>query len=323
VGSHIVHVGVPDSNLNQLTAAQLAEGPALLKTVPNPYFGQLPSSSSIGGKTITEAQLLKPYPRFLNIATYRSNSGTTNYNAAEVKVQQRLSHGISFLFAFTHSKLIDDASAVFSTTVLSSPNSSSLIAADTYRPYLERDASSGDMPNVTSLSGIYELPAGRGHSFASRGPLSSVLGGWSLNTILSLQSGMPVTVTQATNNNSFAGFVLQRPNLIGKPNLQPAERSPARFFNTGAFSTAPQFTIGTASRNPVPGPAYRDLDLALVKNTTLFRETGLEFRAELFDVTNTPAFSLPNGSFGSPAFGSITSTTTDPRVLQLAIRISR
>jgi hypothetical protein len=65
---------------------------------------------------------------------------------------------------------------------------------------------------------------------------------------------------------------------------------------------------------------YRDLDLAWVKNTTLFRETGLEFRAELFNVTNKPAFAQPNGSFGSAAFGSITGTTTDPRVLQLAIK---
>ncbi len=134
---------------------------------------------------------------------------------------------------------------------------------------------------------------------------------------------MPVAVTQATNSNSFAGFVLQRPNLVGKPNLPASERNPVRYFNTGAFSTAPQFTVGTASRNPVRGPAYRDLDLALVKKSTLFRETAMEFRAELFNVTNTPTFAQPNGSFGSAAFGSITSTTTDPRVMQLAIRISR
>src|SRR6185437_8642941 len=89
VGSHIVRVGIPDSNLNQLTADQLAQGPALLQTVPNPYFGQIPSSSSLGGKTITQAQLLKPYPRFLNVATYSHNSGT-NYNALEAKIEQRL-----------------------------------------------------------------------------------------------------------------------------------------------------------------------------------------------------------------------------------------
>jgi hypothetical protein len=323
VGSHIVHVGIPDSNLNQLTAAQLAQGSSLLTTTTNPYYGQLPVSSSIGGKTITNAQLLKPYPRFLNVATYRNNSGTTNYNAFEAKVEQRLDHGIYLLFAYTHSKLIDDASSVFSSTVLSSPNSSSLIAADTFRPNLERDSSNGDMPNVLSFASIYQLPAGHRHRFASSGIAATALGGWSLNSIFQMQSGMPVTVTQATNNNAFAGFALQRPNLIASPSLAPAQRTPAHFFNTAAFATAPQFVIGNASRNPVRGPAYRDLDLALVKHTHLAEKADLEFRAEIFDITNTPAFAQPNGSFGSAAFGSITATTTDPRVLQFALRLSR
>ncbi|HEY0796950.1 MAG TPA: carboxypeptidase regulatory-like domain-containing protein, partial [Acidisarcina sp.] len=323
VGSHIVHVGIPDANLNQLTTAQLAQGASLLTKMANPYYGQIPTSSSIGGKTITEAQLLKPYPEYLNVATYRNNSGASNYNAVEAKIEQRFAHGVSFLFAYTHSKLIDDASSVFSSTVLSSPNTSSLIAADTYRPYLERDSSNGDMPHVTSFSGIYELPAGRGHRFASNGIANTALGGWTLNTIFSLQSGMPVTVTQATNNNAFAGFSLQRPNLVGKPSLSPDQRTPLHFFNTAAFATAPQFAIGDASRNPVRGPAYRDLDIALVKRLTLPGETAMEFRGEIFNITNTPAFSQPNGSYGSPAFGSITSTTTDPRVIQLALRLSR
>ncbi|HEV2710037.1 MAG TPA: TonB-dependent receptor [Edaphobacter sp.] len=323
VGSHIVHVGVPDSNLNQLTASQLAQGSSLLTQVANPFHGQLPQSSSIGGKTVSQAQLLKPYPRFLNIATYRNNSGTTNYNALEAKVEQRFSHGVSLLFAYTHSKLIDDASSVFSSTVLSSHNSSSLVAADTFRPYLERDSSNGDMPNVTSFSGIYDLPVGRGHKFAQSGVGNALLGGWALNAIMSLQSGMPVTVTQATNNNAFAGFALQRPNLVGKPNLPASKRTPAKFFNTSAFATVPQFVIGDASRNPVRGPAYRDLDIALIKHTKLPGETDMEFRGELFNITNTPEFSQPNGSFGSAAFGSITSTTTDPRVVQFAVRLSR
>lgn len=323
VGSRIVHVGIPDSNLNQLTAQQLAQGSSLLMPVSNPYYGQLPPSSAIGGKTVSQAQLLKPYPRFLNVATYRNNSGAANYNAIEAKVEQRFTHGFSLLFAYTHSKLIDDASSVFSSTVLSSPNSSSLVAADAYRPYLERDSSTGDITNVTSISGIYDLPAGRGHQFASSGLANTLLGGWAVHSILALQSGMPVTVTQATNNNAFAGFALQRPNLIGNPTLSPGQRTPAHFFNTSAFATTPQFAIGNASRNPVRGPAYRDLDIAFVKHTKLGGETEMEFRGELFNVTNTPAFAQPNGSFGSAAFGSITSTTTDPRVAQFAIRLSR
>lgn len=323
VGSHIVHVGVPDSNLNQLTQAQLAQGASLLTKVANPYYGQLPISSSIGGTTVTAAQLLKTYPRFLNVATYRNNSGTTNYNAGEVKAEKRFDRGLSFLFAYTRSKLIDDASSVFSSTVLSSPNASSLIAADTFHPRLERDLSSGDMPNVTSFSGSYELPVGRGHRFASAHLANAALGGWVLNAVMAVQSGMPVAVTQATNNNAFAGFVLQRPNVAGSTALAPGQRTPARYFNTSAFSTAPQFVLGNASRNPVRGPAYRDLDIAVVKHTKFPGETDVEFRGEVFNITNTPAFSQPNGSFGSAAFGSITSTVTDPRVAQFGVRISR
>lgn len=322
VGSHIVHVGIPDSNLNQLTADQLAIGlsdpTSLTRAVNNPYFGQIPASSSIGGPTVSAAQLLKPYPRFQNIATYRNNTGTTNYNALEAKVEQRLSHSLTFLFSYTHSKLIDDASSVFSSTVLSSPNTSSLVAADTYRPYLERDSSSGDMPNVLAFSGVYAFPRYLGH-----GIMTSLLGGWTFNAIVSLQSGMPVTVTQATNLNAFAGVVLQRPNLIAAPGLSSNQRTTVRYFNTAAFAAAPQFTFGNASRNPVRGPAYRDVDIALVKHTKVGERVDVELRGELFDVTNTPGFSQPNGSFGTAAFGSITSTVTDPRVAQVAIKITR
>jgi hypothetical protein len=322
VGSHIVHVGIPDANYNQLTAAQLATGltnpTALTGKVANPYYGQLPTGSTLDTPTIAAAQLIKPYPRFQNVSIYRNNTGTSNYNAFEAKAEQRVTHGLYLLFSYTHSKLIDDASSVFSSTVLSSPNSSSLIAADTFRPYLERDSSNGDMPNVLAFSAIYNLPSFRGHGFAT-----VLLDGWAVNTIITLQSGMPVTVTQATNNNSFAGIVLQRPNITGPRALPASQRTPAHFFNTAAFTAAPQFTFGNGSRNPVRGPAYRDGDFALVKHTNVHELFDVELRAELFNVTNTPAFSQPNGSVGAAAFGTITSTTTDPRVAQFAIRLSR
>ena len=309
------------------TQAQLATGltnpTALTGKVTNPYYGQLPGGSTLNTPTIAGAQLLKPYPRFQNVSVYRNNSGTSNYNAIETKVEERLSHGLYLLFAYTHSKLIDDASAVFSTTVLSSPNSSSLIAADAFTPRLERDSSNGDMPNVTTLAVTYNFPAGRGHRFANGALTSTLLGGWAVNAITILQSGMPVTVTQATNNNAFAGFSLQRPFIVANPSLPAASRTPAQYFNTAAFQTAPTFVLGNASRNPVRGPAFRDLDLALVKHTHVFEKADLEFRAEVFDVTNSPAFAQPNGSFGSAAFGSITATTTDPRVAQFALRLSR
>ncbi len=133
---------------------------------------------------------------------------------------------------------------------------------------------------------------------------------------------MPVTVTMATNDYAFAGIVTRRPDILSQPSLTPDARTPAHFFNTAAFGT-PSGVVGTASRNPVRGPAYRDLDLAAIKHTALAERYDLEFRAEIFNITNTPAFAQPNGSFGTTAFGSITATTTDPRVVQFALRLSR
>ena len=129
-----------------------------------------------------------------------------------------------------------------------------------------------------------------------------------------------MAVTQTTNNNAFAGFGTQRPNLTGNPTLPADERSVSQWFNTGAFQTAPQFALGTSSRNPVRGPGYRNLDLAVIRRDTAPSRTALEVRAEVFNVTNTPPFGAPNGVFGSAAFGTIT-TAGDPRVIQLALKL--
>src|SRR5688572_1773858 len=130
---------------------------------------------------------------------------------------------------------------------------------------------------------------------------------------------MPIAVTQTTNNNAFAGFVIQRPNLTGDPTLPADERSVSRWFNTSAFSAAAPFTIGTSSRNPVRGPSYRNLDVAVIRRVSLPASKALEVRAEAFNLTNTTPFGAPNGVFGSAAFGTITSAG-DPRVIQLALK---
>jgi hypothetical protein len=143
---------------------------------------------------------------------------------------------------------------------------------------------------------------------------------WTLTALLTRQSGVPIAVTQSTNNNAFAGFGTQRPNLVGDPEFPSDERSVSRWFNTAAFAAAPQFTIGTASRNPVRGPSYRNLDVAVMRRIPLAGETSLELRAEVFNATNTPPLGPPNGTFGSAAFGTIT-TAGDPRVVQLAVKL--
>jgi len=320
-GSHITHVGIPDVNINQLTVQQLATGAPLLTKVPNPYFGEIPRSSSLGDPTIAAGQLLKPFPRFLTVAPYRNNTGSTVYHAFEAKLEQRLSHGLSYLVSYTHSKLIDTASSVFDASILTGPIANFPVA-DSFDPALERDSSTGDIPNVFVASSTWEIPIGRGHSLNPGGVLGKFTNGWQITGILTLQSGMPFAITQTTNFNAFAGFGVQRPNEVASPDLPSDKRTVKKWFNTSAFQVAPQFTIGSSSRNPVRGPNYHDADIAFIKHTTLHEQTELEFRAEIFNLTNTPAFGQPNGVLGTSAFGTITSTASDPRVVQFGLKVN-
>ena len=317
LGSKITRVGIPDTNSNQLTAEQLAQGTPLLQRVPNPFFGTIPRSSSLGDPTISRAQLLKPYPKYTTVSQYRNNVGTTLYNGFSARLEQRFTRGFSYLLSYTRSKLVDDASSVFDASILTGPVANYPVA-DSYNRHLERDYSTGDIPHIFVASAVWEIPVGANRQSRMTGLLGAIVNDWTVSGILTLQSGVPIAVTQTTNNNAFAGFGTQRPNLIGDPTLPGDERSTSRWFDTSAFAAAPQFTIGSSSRNPVRGPDYRNVDIALTRRIPVSSK-ALEVRAEAFNLTNTPFLGAPNGVFGSAAFGTITSAG-DPRVIQLAIK---
>jgi len=319
VGSNITHVGIPDSNINQLSVSQLAQRDALNQRVTNPYFGLIPRSSSLGDPTITVGQLLKPYPQYTTVSLYRNNVGTTRYQGFGLSLRQRLAHGLSYSVAYTRSKLLDDASSVFDASILTGPIANYPVA-DSFNRALERDYSTGDMPHVFVSSLVWDLPAGTGRRRQLSGVLGALANDWTVTTLVTLQSGMPVAVTQTTNNNAAFGFGVQRPNLVDDPTLPADQRTPSRWFNTAAFTAAPVFTIGSSSRNPVRGPSYRDVDLALIRRVTIHGGTALELRAEVFNLLNTPNLGAPNGVQGNAAFGTITSAL-DPRVGQLALKL--
>ncbi len=302
LGSKNTRLGIPDANINQLPPQYLSQGAALLNKVANPYFGQIPVSSSLGTATIAQQQLLRPYPRFTTVALFRDNVGNSGYNALAFKLEKRLSRGLTVNAAFTYSKLLDDASSVFSQTIFTGPVLNTSGAADAYNRHLEKDVSSGDIPRVFALGWVYEVPCWW------------KISGLQLAGLVRVQTGDAVAVTQATNNNSSLGYAVQRPNRVSNPN-DYSDRTVAKYFNTAAFAAVPQFVIGNSSRNPVRGPGLQNADLMLGKTFRLKERMKLEVRAEVFNVSNTPPLNDPNGSFGNAAFGSITSAG-NPRVFE-------
>ena len=317
LGSKISNIGIPDSNANQLTEDQLKLGPALLDRVPNPYFGIVPRSSSIGDPTITRAQLLKPFPNYTAVSYYRNNVGTTDYQGVSFSIRQRVSRGLTYSAAYTRSKLTDVASSVFDASILTGPLTNAAVA-DSHNLERDRDYSTGDIPHYFGASVVWDLPVGSGRAKNPGGVLGALAKDWSVATVMTLQSGVPVAVTQA-NSLGYAGFTTQRPNLVGDPSLPADQRTPDHWFNTAAFSLASQFTIGSASRNPVRGPSYRDVDLAVMRRVGLAGQRAIELRLEVFNLLNTANFGPPAAQFGPASFGTIT-TALDPRVLQLAAK---
>ena len=306
LGSKNTRLGVPDANLNQLPSQYLALASALLVKVPNPYPGQIPSSSSLGGATLTAQQLLRPYPRFTSVALFRNNTGNSIYHALQAKFEKRLSRGLTFSFAYTFSKLIDDASSVFSNTILTGPIANTGVA-DAYNLRGERSLSSGDIPHVFAAAWTYQIPR------------LWKIAGWRVAGIVRLQSGDRIAVSQATNFNASLGYGTQRPNLLRNPN-DFAARNPAQWFDTTAFAGVPQFALGNSTRNPVRGPGLQNADLMLGKTFQLGEKIAAEFRGQAFNLSNTPPLGDPKGSWGSGAFGSITSAG-NPRVFELAFKL--
>ncbi len=302
LGSKLTRLGVPDVNINQLTVEQLALGSQLTEQVTNPYFGAIPANTSLGAPTIARNQLLRPFPRFTSVALYRNNIGHSTYHSFQSRVEKRFSRGLTFTAAYTFSRLIDDAGAVFDSAVLTGPVIN-FQAADSFNKRLEKDVSTGSVPHIFSGGVVYQLA--RGLQFGG---------------IVRAQSGSPMPVTQATNLNAFAGFGIQRPNRVRNPVLPSDQRSVDRWFDTTAFTQAPQFTLGNSSRNPVVGPGYTTVDVMVGKTFSVSERVSAEVRAEAFNLMNTPPLGNPNGSFGNTAFGTIT-TALDPRVFELVLKL--
>ena len=213
---------------------------------------------------------------------------------------------------------MDDASSVFDASILTGPIANYPVA-DSFDRVRERDYSTGDIPHLFVSSAVWDLPVGVGRARQWHGVLGAVASDWTIASLVTLQSGVPVAVTQTTNANAFAGFGVQRPNLVGDPTLPADERTASHWFNTTAFAAAPAFTLGSASRNPVRGPSYRNVDLALTRRIAVGLSRSIEVRAEVFNLLNTVNLGAPNAVQGAANFGTIT-TAFDPRVVQLALK---
>jgi hypothetical protein len=258
--------------------------------VTNPFFNVI-TTGTLTSSAISRRQSLLPFPEYagdggvMRVFVPASN-GT--YHAGTIQLERRLSSSTTFLAVYTRSKSIDDVRTPM----------------DYYNRKLEKAVSAFDAPNQFVMSGVYDLPFGRGRGHA-------ILGGWQLSGIIRVQSGFPVTVGRIINNGQSA--------KLDDPSIE-------RWFNTGVFSNVPAFTFGNTGPflPDVRTHGLRNVDAVMSKDFVVSikdRKVTTQVRAEFYNLFNHPQFAAPNGTVSSQSFGQVTAIANAPRDIQFGLKL--
>jgi len=263
-------------------------------------------------------------PGLGGVGEYES-AGSSGYQSLQASFQRRYSNGLTVSANYTYSHSIDDA------TTLSYEGQEGFGNADPFNIHrLETGNSDLDLRHRFLASATYELPFGKSFNGAKK----MAFGGWQANSVLVWNSGSPFTIT-----DNFTGFSNSVFNGIGGGPTRPNQIAPATLsnpgigeaFNTAAFVIPPLGTIGSTRRNSLYGPDFRHFDLSIFKDFAVTEKAKLEFRAEAFNLSNTPNYFVANdqnqaattNAVQGAGFGKIVITNPNytPRELQFALKL--
>ena len=279
-----------------------------------------------------------PYPNLPGVGIQlRSTVMRSNYNSLQVSVQRRIKDGLAGNVNYTWShnttnaQVIDEGQPV-GNCVGPCHVDNGAGQAITYNSYYQYDYGNADIDtrNRLALTMIYDLPFGR----TTTGPMGLLVKGWSANAIYYAQTGIPITVQNNNGLTSGIGLGNDRPNYV--PSTQPGfHKTINQWFDTSRFKLQAKGLLGNEMRNQVYGPGAQALAFSMFKSFPIHEAINLQFRAEAFNLFNTPTFGQPGANIGaygpdgtalptSGGFGQISSTaapSATPRQIQLALKL--
>jgi hypothetical protein len=304
VGNKVTHLGVTRS-INNTPAQYLSTLPvrdqATINYLTATYANPLNGLSPLFGTTISRATALEPFPEYGAITSLAS-IGNSEYNSLQMRLEKRFSQGYTVLATYTYSKLMEE-------TAFLNPTDTA--------PY--RTISAMDAPNLFSVSGVWELPFGRGRHFlgALPRPLNAIIGDWRLAGSSTYQSGQPLP----WGNILFAGNINDIP-------LPANKRSASEWFNVNAgFNTNSKQQLANNIRtfplmlSNTRSQRLTNINLSLSRDYHILDRLGMQFRADMFNVLNHPVFAAPSTTPTSAAFGTITQDINSPRDFQFSWKL--
>ena len=242
---------------------------------------------------------------YYSTITMMNDGVNTTYNALQVSVQHRLSHGYTLLYNYTYSHCLQDTETLGNKLQGNTQTDPNNMRFD-YGPC------DYDLRHNMNASFVYQ-----GYNFATR-KINLIAGGWSPSFLVSYNNGYPFTPLTGTDA-SLTGIGLDRPNAVAGVNPYVKNTSTMQWINKSAFVTNGPGTFGTTGMNSLLGPHYIDSDVSIRKLFTTFKEQNLEIRFEFFNIFNHPNLSAPVNSLTSSAFGQIQAANS-PRIMQLAAK---
>lgn len=274
------------------------------------------------GTPLTGATNYIPFPDFGEGMPYFGTIGNSSYNSLQTKWVHQAGHGLDLLLGYTLGRATTDAGDSLSGGGVSGYRAPGIVGVK-----YDTGLAGFNITNAFVASGTYALPVGRGKDYFNNmnRVADLVLGGWSVNTILTLDSGQPQTIgSQVSTGSGFSAYA----DVV--PGKSKYLHSIHQYYNPAAFTDPPAVaTIGQTSLAPlggpntqVNGPGYQDFDFSVFKSFTITEKQHAEFRAEAFNLTNTPSFNLPSNTDykDNVNFGQISSTRSTARELQFAFK---
>ena len=327
IGSHGYHelIGI-DANEPFPVICPASPCPA---TYPSTFPAPL-ADSPVAAGTYYVPTNVRANPRIANTWTWFS-VGTSNYNALQVDVNRRFSHGFSLRGVYTWSKALDDGDSLNATTAANAPG----LVSNPFNLHADYGLATYDVRHIAVLNAVYTLPFGKGQPVANslEGWRNTLVSGWSVNSIVTVQSGFPFTPQLSYNpsnngdtRNPVRPFI--NPNFTGPVILG----KPSQWFNPNVFLAPPANSgfYGNLRRDTLIGPGLATWDFSTFKTTTLRERLALQFRAEIFNLLNRANFNTPNlitftssasGTKTSGTAGAITSTSTTSRQIQFGLKL--
>ncbi len=318
-------------------ARNLCDSTCQSSLVPNPFQGMFTGPNAVfnqpdsiyNNPTIPVGNLLRRFPQFDgDFEGLPLLAASSWYNGLLVRFQKRPSHGLSFEGNYTWSKATDYSSygansfIFFDGSGLGNPQDINNLKA-------EHSIGANDTPQRFVLAAVYDLPFGRNRWLGGsmNRILDAIVGGWSLNALLTVQSGQPVPFALA---NSSIADGQQRPNItcsnlgtgLSLHDVAFSSDPNASYYNGNCFAIPDDQVPGNAPRFSanVRGEGIRNTDMGIFKDFTVREGMKLELRAEFFNITNSVRFRTPDSFLGDSEFGKVTRTANNPRNGQIAIR---